>query len=89
MKRLFINPPQGSLGQTIDALREAGFQVEIVGWGYPPIFVTADEDQIEGIKEIALEVNPETTFQSWRSDLMTPLEISTFLAKIYGERNEE
>ena len=87
MSKLFIQPRHGYLGKTIDELRAEKKEVEVIGWGYPPIVVEASDDaERTGIQEIAQDIDPEVKFQPYRVDQLTTDDILDILNKFtYGE----
>lgn len=71
MPKLFIEPPHGSLGKTMEALREEGFKPQLVGYGYPPMYVEEDNtDRLNRAKEIAKETDSGVKTQPYRADLI-------------------
>ena len=70
MQKLFVKPEHGNLGKVVEALRAEDFQVEIVGWGYPPMYVVADKAEHDEIKEIVQEIDGNATFEDYREDLI-------------------
>ena len=70
MRKLFIQPQHGKLGEVVKTLREADYEVTIIGWGYPPMYVTADEGHYETIKEMTYLVDDKAEFALFRADLI-------------------
>ena len=70
MVKYFIEPRHGYLGKVIDALKQAGFESKVIGWGYPPIYVEADENQLREIQETVSSEDSEAKFQRYRVDFV-------------------
>lgn len=69
MPKLFIEPPHGSLGKTMDALRKEGYEPQLVGYGYPPMYIEDHNDgRFEQAKEIATNISTDVKFQTYRAD---------------------
>ena len=81
MARLYIEPKHGKLGAVIEALDKQGYTAQVVGYGYPPIFVTEDQSAHDEIKRIALEADAEAKFQPYRADLIDGDELADILGK--------
>ena len=81
MPKLYIQPQprQMKLGMIINALRNKGYVVEIIGYGYPPIYVETDRGQWEQVKEIVKTIDSTAIFSSYRVDAMTTEEIIKIL----------
>ena len=77
------------MGKTIEALREAKFEVSVVGFGYPPIYVEAEEEDIDLVQEVSHRVDPNTTFTHYRTDIpeiMSVGEWASYIDSTYVER---
>ena len=68
MRKLFITPEHGKLGSTLDKLRQADYQAHIVGFGYPPMYVEAEESQIDEIKSL-IEGDGRLDYKDYRTDI--------------------
>jgi len=73
MPRLYIQPTPGNgknyLLRIFRRLRYIGFTPTMVGYGYPPIYVNAPKVIHPKLKQIALEIDPNTIFTVYRPDL--------------------
>jgi hypothetical protein len=81
MIKLFIEPRHGYLGKVIDALKQANFEAKVIGWGYPPIYVEAEEKQLKEIEEIVLLEDNLAKFQRYRVDFVDITQLPAQLRK--------
>ena len=88
MKKLYITPGYGHLGETIDTLRKEGHEVVVVGYKYPPIFVKANQDKHAEIRELAKKVDEQVKFRDYRIDEDKDEVIAEF-RKILSSRFDE
>ncbi|MFX0211222.1 MAG: hypothetical protein ACFFDT_34900 [Candidatus Hodarchaeota archaeon] len=54
---------KGNLNKIINSLSEKGYKVNFVGFGYPPIYVSVNEDEFSKIKELVKAITPEIRFR--------------------------
>ncbi|MEM7029382.1 MAG: hypothetical protein AAF629_07440 [Chloroflexota bacterium] len=80
MAKLFIEPKHGKLGETLNALKEEGFTPQLVGYGYPPMYIEAENNsRFAEAEQIVKSVDEEAKFQSYRADLIETAEIHSIL----------
>jgi hypothetical protein len=84
MIKLFIEPRHGYLGKVIDALKQANFEAKVIGWGYPPIYVEAEEKQLKEIEEIVLLEDNLAKFHRYRVDFIDLARLPEQLQKNYN-----
>jgi len=78
-KKLFITPRPGYLAKTIAELRKESYDVSVVGWGYPPVYVESDKNQHKMIEELTREVDAEAKFALYRADSVEASELINIL----------
>ncbi|NIW44572.1 MAG: hypothetical protein GWN30_07335 [Gammaproteobacteria bacterium] len=81
MSKLFITPRHGYLGKTMDKLRKEDYEVALIGWGYPPIYVEADKSKLQDIQDIVEEIDEKAEFRPYRDDLIEPHELISILER--------
>lgn len=82
MNKLFITPRHGYLGEIIDKLREHKYEVTLIGWGYPPIFVEADKSQHQDIRDFVEDIDEEVKFSPYRLDLLSASELNEKIGQL-------
>ena len=82
MAKLFITPTHGKLGSVIDNLKDNGYNVEVIGYGYPPIYVEVEKREFPEIEKVVKEVDSGAEFSAVRFDLVRAAELTSILQKL-------